>query len=628
MADPINPYAAWPADNMFPDDIDYNAGQIATVGTNVSSTMSDVATKWSGLSKGYHAPEDKVLFGAMKPANTLGSKFASDLSKAATALEVFANDVRDIQAAVAKIRTDAYNFLGTIHNGKVTVHTSVANKVTDVLSFHLPSGTKEVDWQSDQSTVDANNALIKRVNAQQEQLSAAERKCANAIRDLYGAPHIYAASASNPHGYGLDNIPDNAPMPWGSAVSRNEGCGEKVGKSVLNGGGDFLGGMGKGLSGLVGVQWQGWHPSWSASDLGGTWKNLGNLAVGLTVGAAPGATLLPGPVGNYLRSSNKLADQAVAGLVGIDPFSKDPFQKWKQDPVRTLTSSILNVGSFFIPGGGEANAGAKGASAAEKASEIAGDTGKTAEIAGDAGKAGDASYLSELGQGGKVSSADLVKLDKEATDLHADANAGGTDINIPHENVNVEHPNTGDHTPADAPGARDPGQPDTSGTGPGHSGYGADGKWHYAQKADPSWSSVEKGAYGEKATDEFMTSNGTTRLDIPHSSVTSNGIDGIYRASDGHVIIVESKFGTAALGKTADGVRQMSDNWLLGSARGGASRIDVAVGDNPALAREITNAVANGDASKLLVHTSPSGVVTAKVLNSDGYVIRGAIPKF
>jgi hypothetical protein len=126
MAEPINPsVTTWPGDNMYPDDIDYNAGQLRGVGGNVSSTCSGVETTWGGLSKGYHAPEAQTLFGAMKPAGTLASDFASDLDTVATALEVFANDVRAVQSTVAGIRSDSYKLLDKIHDGKVTVDTSL-----------------------------------------------------------------------------------------------------------------------------------------------------------------------------------------------------------------------------------------------------------------------------------------------------------------------------------------------------------------------------------------------------------------------------------------------------------------------------------------------------------------------
>jgi hypothetical protein len=634
MASPIDTSASWPGDNMNVDNINLYAMWIRDVGSDVSTTSGTVATKWSGLGKSYHAPEQQSLLGAMKPASTLAGSFASDLDKAATALETFATELQTIQNNVSKIRADANTFLAGIHDGKVTTTTHVVQNRAQLEMGTSATVHKDVDWDSDQATVDANNALIHRVNDQAEQLEAAERKCANAIRDIYGAPHIAPITASNPGGFGYTDIPDNAKTPWGSAVSRKEGCGEKTADSVIGGFGDVLGGLGQGVTGLVGVDWNGWHPNWSWSNLGNNWFNLSKVATGLSPFAGAFG-FLPGPVGGYFKDSQKLATQAVTGLVGIDPYSSDPFAKWKRDPVRTGTSSVLNVASFFIPGGGEANAGAKGASTAAKATEVANDAskaGKAADVVGDAGKAADAVDAAKIAQDvGKGDVAATADLGKTTAHIGDDVNGlGKTDIDIPnapHENVNVDHPSAGDH-PGDAPDPRDPGQSqgDTSGTGPGHSGYNADGKWQYAHKADPSWNNVQKGVYGEQAADEFMKSQGTTRLDTPHSSVTSNGIDGIYRASDGHVIVVESKYGSAGLKSTSTG-RQMSDSWLLSDVHG-EPRIDLAVDNNRALAREITDAIDNGDVTKLLVHTDANGIVNVSVLDADGFKIPGAVPKF
>ena len=76
-------------------------------------------------------------------------------------------------------------------------------------------------------SVDANNDLIGRVNAQMVLLWAAERKCANAIYDIIGFPHIEAATEDNPNGYGVNEIPDGAETPWGKTVERSESCGRR-----------------------------------------------------------------------------------------------------------------------------------------------------------------------------------------------------------------------------------------------------------------------------------------------------------------------------------------------------------------------------------------------------------------
>ena len=107
--------------------------------------------------------------------------------------------------------------------------------------------------------MDANNDLIRRVNAQMVLLWAAERKCANAIYDIVGFPHIEAATEGNPNGYGVTEIPDGAETPWGKTVERSESCGEKA-------------------AGAVG------HFVWDGVIVGGIWgtvEGLGSLTSGL-----------------------------------------------------------------------------------------------------------------------------------------------------------------------------------------------------------------------------------------------------------------------------------------------------------------------------------------------------------
>lgn len=496
MADPINT-TTMPGDNMNPENIETAAGQIRTVGSNVATTGGDVAKAWAGLKKGYHAPEQDTLFGAMQPAQKAATDFSTDMGKAATALETFAGEVRTIKANVAKIRADANAFLAGIHDGKVTVTQHVVQSRAQLEMGESTTTHKDVDWDSDQATVDANNALIRRVNDQQEQLWAAERKCANAIRDLYGASHIAAASDSNPNGYGVNDIPDNANMPWGHTVDRKESCGD----SVVHGVGDFLGDMGKGITGLVGFSWDGWHPSWSLSTAGKNLWNFGKVLNGLSP-TTPVMAMLPGPVGDYYRDSQKMATTAVGGLVGIDPYAKDPFARWKHDPVRTGTTSVLNVASFFIPGG-EAGGAADGAGAAAKGAEAASDAGKAsrgldglgdlARVTGEGGdlsKVGSAATKTELGDLGRATG----ELDDGLSGL------GKTDIdvpNVPHDNVNIDHPNVGEHAPGDVPPARDPGQVAHEPAGAGHE-PGAGGHEPGTSGHQPDATGHEPGANGHE----------------------------------------------------------------------------------------------------------------------------------
>lgn len=485
MADPINPNAQWPGDNMDPDAIEQAAGQINTVGSNVSATGGNVAKAWSGLSKGYHAPEQETLFGAMKPAQQAATDFGTDMGKVQTALTTFAGEVRTIKKNVAAIRASAQKFVAGIHDGKVTITQHVVENRAQLEMGESTTTTHEVDWNSDDATVQQNNALIRKVNDQQEQLWAAERTCANAIRDVYGAPHIFAASQSNPHGYGVDQIPDNASnLPWGNTVDVKESCGDKVADGV------FVDGIVNGLGGLIGFHYtqesatSAEHAGFSWSTLGNTWKGLGELGTGIATGPfTPALAELPGPVGKWFNASTETTEGFVPGLLGInvfnhDPnkmwyqdFSKDPFANWTDNPARTAGSVGFNVLTFAVPGPkglGALTKGGKAAAVADKAGDVS-DASRAAEGLGDLSKvSGDAGDLAKTAAPADTTA--LGDLGKTTGDLGDGLNGlGKTDINIPsvsHDGVTIDHPNIGDHAVGDhavgdhganAPEPRDPG---------------------------------------------------------------------------------------------------------------------------------------------------------------------------
>src|SRR5690606_38357112 len=99
------------------------------------------------------------------------------------------------------------------------------------------------------------------VNEQVVLLWEAERRCAKAIYDIIGYPHIEAATDANPDGYGVDEIPEGAETPWGQPVEKTENCGESV------------------VSGVKGFVWDG-------IIVGGIWGTVEGLGA-LTLGYNP-----------------------------------------------------------------------------------------------------------------------------------------------------------------------------------------------------------------------------------------------------------------------------------------------------------------------------------------------------
>lgn len=137
---------------------------------------------------------------------------------------------------------------------------------------------------------------------------------------------------------------------------------------------------------------------------------------------------------------------------------------------------------------------------------------------------------------------------------------------------------------------------------------------------------TRKGNYGEMKTDLHMEKvteiNGkevtltplhkrTTDIDTK----TRKGIDNIYECSNPppKYVIADSKYGSSKLGDTKDG-KQMSDDWIRGS-----NRLDNIVGKKKA--KEIKDALDNGEVHKVLSKVSDNGDVITQKLDSLGKII-------
>ncbi len=200
--------------------------------------------------------------------------------------------------------------------------------------------------------------------------------CQLAERDL-GRRAVGAADPkTGKGGYGYTDLPDNAEMPWGTAFRGKEDCSERMVKGFFVDG--AFNGLVQGVTSLVGFSWTG--PDGVGFQLVDSGSRLdGRGQAGDR--AEPGRTIrcrsMPGPVGDWARSSEKATGPMVTGMVGIDPYAKDPFAAWHKDGARTAGSSLFNVASFVVPETKVGNIG--------KAGEV-GDVGRVAEGTSKAGR--------------------------------------------------------------------------------------------------------------------------------------------------------------------------------------------------------------------------------------------------
>lgn len=139
-------------------------------------------------------------------------------------------------------------------------------------------------------------------------------------------------------------------------------------------------------------------------------------------------------------------------------------------------------------------------------------------------------------------------------------------------------------------------------------------------------SNARKGNFGEIGADLDLNTKNYQSLQKRIDDIDApghNGIDGVYKAPNGDFVIVEGKFSGSASLNGADlttGLpRQMSDAWIR---RPGA--LSEAVGNNRALANQI---ISKGY-KRVLAKVAPDGTVTYRLIDSNGFVIRGNAGNF
>lgn len=307
------------------------ASDLSTQAGNMRSSGSTVKSTWAGMSGCYQAPEQETLYAAMNPVETLSGDLADDLESMASSLGAFADTVEVIKADAVTLQGRAQSFLDT-------------------------TGA-DPEWMYDQKNVDAHTDLVEAASALQVRLWDAERECANAIRALDGLDSYHADQRSRDDElfYGMSSIPSDAEgLPWGDAVQRQDHCPAKAGTSLWRGAyNDFVLGTINGLTNLFGVSVGGPEGlSFSADTAAATWQGVAGLA-----------GFRWDEFGDYegwsLDNARRSWVAAGQGLVSWD--------MWKEDPLRALTTNVLNVAMIVATwGAGAAAAGGRAGSAVSR----------------------------------------------------------------------------------------------------------------------------------------------------------------------------------------------------------------------------------------------------------------------
>ncbi|WP_150251772.1 hypothetical protein [Nocardiopsis deserti] len=111
--DKVSP-ATFPVPTPSPDYIETLASDLRSAGESVGDTGNDITSAWGGLTTHYKAPEAEVLHSVLDPVAADGDTVSTDLGHAASALETFAADLRDIKSRWSSLSAEAFGFRARI----------------------------------------------------------------------------------------------------------------------------------------------------------------------------------------------------------------------------------------------------------------------------------------------------------------------------------------------------------------------------------------------------------------------------------------------------------------------------------------------------------------------------------
>ena len=334
------------------------AKALRTMGSTVERETSSIGRTWEGLKDSYEAPEQETVFELLTPAVKSATDLRSDLDEAAGHLDTYASKLGGMRKRLATFEAEAWEFRNRVKDG-VMVPASEAKDASlgdhwDGLVSMLPGVGEErkvlVHWKEDTETVDRNTELLQEYGRIVAEISQAVADCANGINGLVKGQCIAEVEALPAEAFTNPEMP----MPWGYPVEEDRNCPESVGHGVSS----FGYGLYSGAASLVGYDTE--EGRWGWDVAGQAWGGLGNflgstlVTMTFTPHLAQLGVPMPEGVRDWLTERGDVAAAGWSSLVGYDYYAAieggDGWHKWKEDGVAAGTESLLNVGTFFIPG--------------------------------------------------------------------------------------------------------------------------------------------------------------------------------------------------------------------------------------------------------------------------------------
>lgn len=216
----------------------------------INSRADDVKTTWSGLAGLYKAPEQNEVLTAMNVPVTESEKVAGHGSTVKSALNTYATALEGLRTKKSALITD----INTFYADKKKIDDD--NKDNNILEDAWDGLTGEGT-----DLLDRENALNGRAAQLLADKEAAERNCANAIGDIWGAERYEAADETwvndtTTYGMSADGYEDMSKAgdaPWGHPEMWSSGNWFVRGAMIDDGVTESITGTLKFFGNLVGV---------------------------------------------------------------------------------------------------------------------------------------------------------------------------------------------------------------------------------------------------------------------------------------------------------------------------------------------------------------------------------------
>ncbi|WP_235432168.1 hypothetical protein [Nocardiopsis sp. RV163] len=316
----INP-AAFPVPTAGPATLERQARDLRREGANVAGIGGDIKSAWAGLSSCYSAPEAETLYAVVDPVATDGDKVETSFDKAASALETFAEAVRDIKGKWSTLKADSYAFLNSIEGDDDW------READGISGF----------FGGESDKVEEHQALLDRADALRREYEEAERACANAInadipdRTSFVAGDGDGESAPGEFEHGYDGYLGDVAMAWGGPMETDHGWWVDAGAAV----GDFFVGIAEDVGGITGMySSEGWFEmSWGDA----MWEyHEGNLQSLASLAGMYDSESDSWGWSGWDTVGNAWKDAAHAVV---------PWEEWGERPGYVIGTALLNIGA-------------------------------------------------------------------------------------------------------------------------------------------------------------------------------------------------------------------------------------------------------------------------------------------